>query len=322
MFAREEIVQLALNTGFHRVRILNTEDSGSTFPAGSLLLCALSCYRDEPEDLSEQGNPHGQISPFARRNYYAESVSRLKNFFKDISGKTGFRKQDVRIFCNSRLPEKQLAARAGLGFYGRNSLIIAQGLGSLFVISGLYLPIEYKSDPPLVGNPLSGVYAPGSLCKKCRACIEGCPVGAISETGEIDEAACLQSLSTRCTIFPDHLKETWQYRIYGCQVCQTVCPYNRDLSLTTCTDSGLLGPSLPIRELLERRPDALRRFLRPTTLGQAWIPMEALQRNALLVAGNRLDPEIRPLLADFLERKPPFLRDAAEWAIGRLKKSH
>ena len=310
MLSREQLLRSAENAGFHRVRILNTSDCGYPFPAGSLLLCALSCYRDEADDQSVVGEPHGLIAPFARRNTYAESVRRLKDVLDNIRQKTGLKRRDARIFCNSRIPEKELANRAGLGFYGRNSLIIAPGLGSCFVISGIYLPFDYASDPRLSEDS-----APGACCKSCRACIEACPVGAVSGNGTIDRTQCLQSLSTQLVPFPDRLKELWQFRIYGCQSCQSVCPFNRDLSMTTGLETGVIGPSLPLQEILSRKPDELRRYFKGTVLDQNWVPMEAIQRNALIAAGNREDPVMLPLLARYRNSGLRDFRDAAHWAM-------
>jgi len=352
VISRTDLLKLLRDAGFHRYRILNTRDSEVALPVGSLVLCALSCYTEESDDQSKCGDPHGLIAPFARRNYYRECVARLQAVLKEISKRTGLKKRESRIICNSRLPEKRLAARAGLGFYGRNSLIIAPGgdawqpdsgplpnqgslsnrgslpssgsvpifgslpnLGSLFVIAGLFLPFEWQSDPPLSDN-----LSPGDFCGSCRACIEACPVGALSETGELDREACLQSLSTSKKSYSHSLKEVWGIRLYGCQICQTVCPFNRGLATTCRTQRGELGPSLPLRAFLEPAMEQLRLSLKGSTLGQSWIPVEALKRNALVAAGNRQDPAALPYIRPYLQSPVPFIRDAARWAWGRIQK--
>jgi epoxyqueuosine reductase len=319
VFSRDDLLELARDAGFHRYRILNTKDAGYPFPPGSLLLCALSCYREENDDNSRPGNPHGLIAPFARRNYYGECVIRLKRIFKEIRRRTGLAKREGRIFSNSRLPEKQMAARAGLGFYGRNSLIIAPGadslpnLGSFFVVAGIFLPFQWHSDCSLPGDP-----SPGGHCGSCSACVEACPVGALSEKGELDTEICLQSLSTSRKVFSQSLKEIWGARIYGCQICQDVCPFNRDLTVTSLTTQGELGPSIALRDLLKPPAENLRSSFKGTALGQSWIPMEALQRNALIAAGNRQDPAILQYLRPYLRSSVPFIRDAANWSYERI----
>ena len=326
------------DAGFHRYRILNTRDAEQSFPAGShpfpagsLVICALSCYTEEADDQSKPGDPHGLIAPFARRNYYRECVVRLQTILREIRKRTGLKKRESRIICNSQLPEKRLAARAGLGFYGRNSLIIAPGgdtsrgscsrpslrsrpsLGSLFVIAGLFLPFDWQSDSPLSENP-----SPGDFCGSCRACIEACPVGALSEKGELDSEACLQSLSTSRRSFPDVLKEVWGTRLYGCQICQAVCPFNRDLTMTCHPQRGELGPSIALQAFLEPPAEQLRLSLKGSTLGQSWIPVEALERNALVAAGNLQDSAVLPYVRPYLESPVPFIQDAASWAWKRI----
>jgi epoxyqueuosine reductase len=315
MISRDTLLSLIGEYGFFRARILNTRDTTVPFTEGSILLCALSCYRDEPDDASTPGDPHGLIAPFARRNYYREAVSRLQEVVKRIS-REGLTRREARIFSNSRFPEKILAARSGLGFYGRNSLIISPGMGSLFVIAGLYLPVSWPSDPPLPGDP-----GPGGHCGTCRACIDACPVGAISESGAVDRSLCLQALSTECRSFSPPVEELWQYRLYGCRICQDVCPFNKNLSVETATGRGELGPSLSLKEILVRSPQELKIFFKGTVLDRSWIPPEAIQRNAVLAAGNRGNPVLLPLILRHKKNRLPWLRDAAEWSEQKIRSS-
>jgi epoxyqueuosine reductase len=293
--------------------MLNTADTLAPFGRGTLALCALSCFRKERDDGSRPGEPHGLIAPFARRNYYREAVFRLQSIVKEIRRLTGAAKREFRIFCNSRYPEKPMAARSGLGFYGANSLVIAPGLGSLFVIAGLFVPYPWPSDPPLEGDP-----GPGGHCGTCRACIEACPTAAITAPGEIDTRRCIQALSTDLTVLPSPVKEVWLNRLYGCQVCQDVCPFNRSLAIETATTRGELGPSIPLRGILEAESEALRRGFRGTVLGQAWIPKEAIRRNALLAAGSRKDPALKDLVGLHRSSGIPAVADGAEWAYERI----
>jgi epoxyqueuosine reductase len=315
MLSPDFIRERARSLGFTRVRMLSTAGRFAppspceTFGQGTVVLCALSCYRREPEDASRPGEPHGLIAPFARRNYYREAVSRLQIIVKEIRHRTGLAKGDCRIFCNSRYPEKLLAARCGLGFYGSNSLVIAPELGSLFIIAGLFVPFRWPSDPPLEGDP-----APGGHCGTCRACIQACPTGAIIGLGEIDPQRCMQALSTELAVLPSSVKEAWHKRLYGCQVCQDVCPFNRRLSIETATSRGELGPSIPLRGILEADGETLRRAFRGTVLGQSWIPPEAIRRNALLAAGNCKDPSLKDLVGRHRRSGLSGVADSAEWA--------
>lgn len=237
-----------------------------------------------------------------------------KQVFKEIRKKTGITKKQGRIFCNSRAPEKFLAWASGLGGYGHNSLIIHKTLGSLFVIAGLLLlfPIEESPELNIPGFP-------GAPCGSCRACLDACPTNAIKAPRVIDQSICIQALSTRLIILPDYIKKAFGNRIYGCQVCQEVCPYNQDLCLETHTTRGEVGPWIPLNTLLQLSPLQLKNHLKKTVPGSSWIDMRALQRNALLAAGNLKCRSLLPLIAGYLDDPHPVLSDAAKWAVKRLE---
>jgi epoxyqueuosine reductase len=320
---RAQLAAAVTDQGFQRVRWLRAADlppSVREHPAlaalgdGLYLLAALSCHREESDDLSAPGDPHALVAPFARRNYYREAVVRLKRVFAGLG-------LQPRLFSNSRLPEKPLAAACGLGFIGSHSLVIAPDLGSAFLIAGAFLPasrvpasaLEQASDPPLPG----GLEA-GAGCGQCRACIQACPVGAITAPGVVDPERCLPSLSTRLAPWPTEAREAWGFRLYGCQSCQDACPHNRSLRRQTPTTRGEIGPSVPLRRLLFGGEEGVREMFRGTALGMAWIRPAALLRNGLLAAGRRGDRDV--LEAVRARRQDPVgaVRQAAAWAEERL----
>jgi epoxyqueuosine reductase len=244
-------------------RMINSSFEISSVPANdcSLLICALSSYREEEDDPSTDDDPRALIAPFARRNYYREAVQRLKKIAVRIREQAGFPKQALRIFCNSRIPEKLLAALCSLGFYGKNSLLISPGLGSRFVIAVLLLP--FRAGSLESGQTLS---VPGKQCGDCTACITACPTGALHTPGKVDLTLCLQHLSTELTILPQHLKKKWGFRLYGCESCQNVCPYNQGLSQSTATDYGDIGAGASIITLLRFSEREWKDYFKDTSL--------------------------------------------------------
>lgn len=318
---REELAGSVRAQGFQRAACVRSRDLPETLlrhPAvealgeGSYLLAAFSCHRREADDLSTPGDPHARIAPFARRNYYREAAHRLKQVLARWTSGPGEgrpSKARVRIFCNSRLPERALAAAAGLGFRGRNSLLIAPRLGSAFLIAGLFLPVDLGPSGVLDGDPVLG-----EGCGSCQACRQACPVGAIPEPGRVDPARCLSALSVSLGDWPEGAREAWGARLYGCQSCQEVCPYNRGLTLETATGRGELGPSLSLRRLLACDPEGLEGLFRGTALDMSWIPEDSLRRNALLAAGHRADAALLPLVEPHRFGPHPAVREAALWA--------
>lgn len=317
---REAITAAAAAQGFQSTRWVCTSDlpepvrrhpEVAGLGRGSFLLAALSCFRREPDDPSSPGDPYALLAPFARRNYYREAVHRLKQVAAQAAigpRGGGLARSRLRVFSNSRFPEKALAAAAGLGFLGANSLLIAPELGSLLVIAGLFVPEELGSHPPLEGGQ-----TPGLRCGACRACREACPVGALPEPGRLDPARCLQALATVTSAWPAGAREAWSFRLYGCQACQEVCPFNRGLSRETLTERGALGPGLPLACLLGALVP-LKERLRGTVLDMSWIPEEALLRNSLLAAGHRGDPVVLEAVRARRLDRSPVVREAAAWA--------
>lgn len=325
----------------------------------SLLICGLSCYQAEKDDLSTADDPHALIGAFARRNYYGEAVARMKLISRKIREKTGTAKSTLRIFCNSRVPEKLTAALAGLGFYGKNSLLIIPGLGSRFILTMLAFPSALlsgadketgdavpssdthmgRSQPPArplpdtsppSGTPLAfsqdpskipirdRIPAPGSRCGTCSACIRACPTGALHVPGQVDTGRCLQELSTKMRVWPEQVKKAWGTRLYGCESCQDVCPYNRGLIHTTECKRGELGPSISLKQLLQLSPVELKVLVKQNPMGLSWINPLALLRNALVAAGNNGNRVLLPPVAPYREHENRVLRDAARWAVSRL----
>ena len=303
---------------------------------GTFLLTALSYNRHEPEDLSVPGDPHGLIAPFARRNHYREAVRRLRRIARRVAEAGGPAPKELRLFSNSRLPEKPLAVAAGLGSYGRNSLLLAPGLGSLFVIAGMFIPgmdIPGEPGPEGIrapdpgaethrGGSEGGLDAFGRLCGRCRACQQACPVDALAEPGRVDETRCLAALAVSTWDLPEAAARAWGFRLYGCQVCQEVCPYNRRVEQDRSPVAGELGASLSLRWVLEHTPRGLSEALRGTALGLSWISKRALLRNALMAAAHRkaagfaLAPALGELLEGYRRHRDPLLARAASWPAG------
>jgi epoxyqueuosine reductase len=331
-----ELEALIREQGFPKVAFLSSTDlppAVSRHPQiaplgkGTYLMTALSCYREEAEDLSEPGDPHGLIAPFARRNYYGEAVARIKSVVRVLCERHGFSKQELRIFCNSPLPEKALAVLSGLGSYGKNTLILIPGMGSLFVIAGLFVPANVVgiSDPrpqQSGGDPADVRETDKDnrfpLCGSCRACQNACPVNALEQAGRLDDSRCLQALCTEPRPFSESSRRAWAFRFYGCQSCQDVCPLNRGLEGETATHRGELGPSLSLRHILSLSPEQLREFLRASALARSWIPPRTLLRNALLAAGNRRDPILLEAVAAHRSSPDPLIAGAAAWAHARI----
>jgi epoxyqueuosine reductase len=288
------------------------EDPGSWAASHSILICCLSCLRDEPDDPSVSGDPHALIAPFARAHYYRSAILLMRPLAAHLEAEWGFPRGSIRLFSNSRIPEKPLLAATGMGSYGRNGLCLVPGLGSLFIIAGAVIPV------PSVGGQAAIADEPRDMCGSCSRCIEACPTGAIVEPGVVDPARCLQGWAGIAADLPDGFRDAWGARLYGCQACQSACPHNSGLTEPARPAPGEIGPGIPLRVFLRRDARERREGFRGTALGMSWISDEALLRNALIAAGNRGDAAARGEVARHARSGSPLIQGTARWALDRL----
>jgi epoxyqueuosine reductase len=275
---------LALEAGFTRARILSPFEPA----AKSLLVCALP-YGNRHDDFSPPKEAaYGVIAPFARFNYYREAVKRLKNLSRLTRSRYGGEKCDYRIFCNSRLPEKNLAVASGLGSPGKNGLIISPEAGSLFVIAAMTLPLPLEADPPLAGSPEDF-----PLCAGCGSkphCAAACPTGAALGNGLIDREKCIQWYASghgAANGIPESVLAAWGNRLYGCSDCQDACVHNARPIQGVETSEGRLPAFIDTRRLLDLSDAEIKDMFRGTAMGLSWLGPEAIRRNAEAVMYRR-----------------------------------
>jgi epoxyqueuosine reductase len=277
----------------------------------SILVCCLSCFRNEPADPCVPGDPCALIAPFARAHYYRAAADLLRRVARDLESSAGIPARTVRLFSNSRLPEKTLLAASGMGAYGRNGLVIVPGLGSQFIIAGMVLPFTHAGEPDTPEPPVD-------FCGSCRACRAACPTAALEEPFLPDRSRCLQALATETEPFSSEIREAWGARLYGCQECQDCCPWNNRLSEKPPAAPGEISPGISLRAFLGASDEQRARLLQGTALGMSWIPRRALLRNALIAAGNRQNSSLRSVIEPHAISDDALLRDAALWALSRL----
>jgi epoxyqueuosine reductase len=278
--------------------------------SSSILVCALSYFRPEPDDLSAPGDPHALIAPFARRDYYRAAVRMLRGLLAEVEAALGIPRRSARIFSNSRIPEKPMVVAAGQGSLGANGLAMIPGLGTAFTISGAILPI-----PSAAGTRAE---PPGDdPCACCDLCARACPVNAIVAPGLVDPDLCLQGFAARRD-FPKDRWKTWGVRLYGCQICQDVCPHNRGIAEESPVSDGEIGPSVSLKEILSRDAAGVKKLLASTPMGISRIPGEALLRNALIAAGNRGDGSLEPLIRRHCGGDSAEVSSAANWALDEI----
>ncbi len=248
-----------------------------------------------------------QVARYARgRDYHAVVKRRLR----DLVGRLRQRDPTLRALATADVApvmEKAWAERAGVGWVGKNGCLITTDLGSWVVLATVLLDRELDPDPP---HP--------ERCGECSACMPACPTGAIPEPGLVDARLCLsfQTIERRGSV-PEAVAARFGRWGFGCDDCQTACPWNRVPG--EASDPDLLPTRhawLDLKELLSLEPDAYRRGFYGTALARAG--HAGLVRNAILVAGASGDASVAALVGRHRDSELPGVAEAARWAVGRL----
>jgi epoxyqueuosine reductase len=205
------------------------------------------------------------------------------------------------------LLERDFARRAGLGWFGKNTMLLHKRLGSYFFLGGLLLNVELRADAA----------HETSHCGTCRACLDACPTQAFVGPGQLDARRCISYLTIELRgSIPEELRAPMGEWLFGCDVCQEVCPWNRKAPEGTVAELRADLRDLDPSEVLQMSPETFRERFRGTALTR---PRRAgLLRNAAIALGNRGDPKALPVLRRALGDPEPLVREAAEWAIAQI----
>jgi epoxyqueuosine reductase len=235
----------------------------------------------------------------------------------------GARTEDYRYYVDTGpVQERGWAERAGLGFIGKNAMLISRDFGNWLFLATILACVEIPPDEPLSAKDKPRENAEprvGLLCGKCSRCIEACPTEAIVAPGVVDARKCIsyQTIENKGVI-PRELRAGIGRRIYGCDVCAEVCPWNRfaqDSRKVLLTARYELT-DLPLREVLELTPARFAEVFKKTAIKR--VKLAGLLRNACVVAGNTGAEECLDMLARLASHESALVRAHAVWAVYRI----
>ncbi len=252
----------------------------------------------------------GRVARYARgADYHDVLRERLGSLLAWLQGeRPGCRGRGV--VDTAPLLERDFGRRAGLGWFGKNTMLLNKRLGSYFFLGALLVDLELRPDAPFEA----------AHCGTCTACLDACPTGAFAGPGLLDARRCISYLTIELKgPVPEDLRAGLGDWVFGCDVCQEVCPWNRKAPAGTNPALGARADleSLDAVELLGMSPEEFRRRFRGTALTRA--KRRGLLRNAALVLGNAGDPAALPALRRALDDPEPLVREAAAWAIARIE---
>ncbi len=272
------------------------------------IISVAQCYLiEDTEEAQDREQPCGKIAKYDIGNFYYDVKVKLKKIVDFINQETDFK---YKSKCKSNyvsLVEKPIARRAGVGWYGKNGIIITERFGSWVVLGEIITELELDTDESLQRD-----------CGDCTICIDSCPTKAIISPYVIDRTKCLQFISERPMNVPLNFREKWEDRLYGCTICQDVCPQNHKVKPKKYKpEYGYIGSRIPLIPLLQITEEEFQNYFAYNQI--AMRPREAIKRNAVLALGNIGDLRaVVPLIKVLQEDDSPMVRGHTAWALGKI----
>ena len=259
--------------------------------------------------------PSGPIARYARGDDYHEVlVGRLRELHGWIEAEVGSRVRGKAYVDTGPILERDLARRAGLGWFGKNTNLINPELGSFFFLGALLVDLELAADAPFEAD----------RCGTCTRCLDACPTGAFVAPRVLDATRCISYLTIEAKgAMPPELRPDVGALVYGCDICQEVCPWNVRFSREPTEPAFAPRPAVSgkdartlARDILAMDEAAFRTTFAGSPIKRA--KRRGLARNAAVVLGNVGVADDVPALLAALRDPEPLGREHAAWALGRI----
>ncbi len=305
-------------------------------PEAQSIIALSMFYLTEQPDEQETGTPRGRIARYAWGDDYHDIIKpRLQQFstwLREYARQEIGAEAETRLFVDTgRMVDRAVAQRAGLGWYGKNTNILTKGWGSWIFLAEIVTNLPLTPDGPLKTN-----------CGSCEICLHACPTGALPNPYELDNTRCISFLTIELRgSIPLELRPLMGNLIFGCDICQEVCPVNKVAEkrlglratdgrpLITVQDirkgTGHLqefrprppvGSSPELIPLLSLTEEEFRERFRRSPIKRA--KRRGLLRNVCVALGNSGDPQAVPALIGALHDRELLVRGHAAWALGRI----
>ncbi len=289
---------------FGRMRFTMAQPEVSCHPeallegARTVVSAALCYYRPEPE----RPRGHGRLPRYIWHDRYVDLREKLDALGRALGG--GYR---VLVDANQHV-DREAAVRSGIGFYGKNTMVITRRHGSWVVLGTLVTTVELEPTPPLLTN-----------CGACTLCIDACPTGALDDPGVLDATRCLSYWTQVPEPIPEPYRAPLEAQVYGCDICQEVCPWNRGVERRRTGLEPERAAHVDLIAWLEADADEL-----VDGLDRLYVPRNDprwLRRNALVALGNVGVPDARTraVLRSYEGGEDELLAEHAGWALSQLE---
>jgi epoxyqueuosine reductase len=283
--------------------------------ARSVIVCAINYNTDNPYSTQVHDPSRGWISRYAwsRDDYHDAVLGRVKQVEAALHQAVPAESQSAlttRSYVDTGpVVERVFAKYAGVGWIGKNTCIINQKKGSWLFLGVILTSLELTPDLP----------AP-DRCGTCTRCIEACPTDAILAPYQLDSNKCISYLTIeKRGPIPEGLRAGMGHHVFGCDICQDVCPWNRKAPASTAPEfdprPGLVNPALAW--LAEMSAEDFRAVFRGSPIRRT--KRSGLRRNAVIAMGNSGNREFLPLLDQLAADEDEAVSESAQWARTRLQ---
>ena len=282
--------------------------------ARSVVVCAVNYNSEEPYSTHSGSTAQGWISRYAwtQRDYHDVLLAKLRALearFVALVGESG--EEKPRTWCyvdTGPVIERVVAQQAGIGWIGKNTCVLNQELGSWLFLGVMLTSVALTPDGPAADR-----------CGSCTRCIDACPTDAFPAPYQLDATRCISYLTIeKRGDIPLELREGIGRQVYGCDICQDVCPWNRQAPVSSIADfsprAKLVNPEL--EWLASLTLDEFREVFRGSPIKRA--KYAGLRRNVAVAMGNSGDRRFVPALKSLAEDEDANVAEHARWGLGQL----
>ena len=312
--AIEERIEAGLYSGlswFNRERAAVAGDPHNLMPSvRTIVSLGISYLSDAPSLPSVPGAPRGRVARYAwgldYHEVFKDKLWALHAYVQELLG----RDIEARALVDTaRIVDRAVAQRAGLGWYGKNTNLLNRDHGSWVLLGELLLDVALPPDEPV-----------RTTCGACTRCLPSCPTGALIAPGVLDNNRCISYLTIEHKgVIPRELRPLMGDWVFGCDICQDVCPVNRKAvpgNHSEFAPGQGIGPSPSLIELMEMSEEQFRARFNHSPVKRA--KLQGMQRNAAIALGNLRDPAAVRVLTAALNGPYELVRGHAAWALGRI----